>query len=297
MADRRRVDAGDLGATAVGGIAIVLWAALALLTVMAKGLPPFELLSLSFGVAFFTGLMAMAARGRKSVALLRQSAGPWLTAFFGIFLYHALYFLSLATIPPARASLIAYLWPLLIVVFSAFTPAGVRLRLNHIIGALLGLTGAALLFANRHAGETTSGSFLGYAAAFGCAIVWSGYSVRNRRYAAVPSEMLVGVCGGVAVAGAVVHWVFESTARPTSMQWLAVGLLGIGPTGLAFFAWDYATKHGRLPVLGALSYLAPLLSTLLLVITGHTQATANLAVSSLLIAGGALLASLQLTNR
>jgi hypothetical protein len=27
---------------------------------------------------------------------------------------------------------------------------------------------------------------------------------------------------------------------------------GLGPTGLAFLAWDFATKHGNLPLLGAL---------------------------------------------
>ena len=53
----------------------------------------------------------------------------------------------------------------------------------------------------------------------------------------------------------------ETERAPDPGQWLAIALLGLGPTGLAFLAWDYATKHGRLPLLGALSYLAPLLST------------------------------------
>ncbi|WP_409565750.1 DMT family transporter [Methylobacterium sp. E-045] len=130
----------------------------------------------------------------------------------------------------------------------------------------------------------------GYVAAFGCALVWSGYSVLNRRFAHVPSDMLVGVCGAVAVAGLVAHGVFETTVWPDARQWLAVVLLGIGPTGLAFLAWDHAIKHGNVPLLGALSYLAPLLSTALLVATGQTHATGYLAVAALLIVGGALLA-------
>ena len=68
-------------------------------------------------------------------------------------------------------------------------------------------------------------------------------------------------------------------------------MLGLGPTGLAFLAWDHATKHGHIALLGALSYLAPLLSTALLVIIGAAPATSRLALCALLIVGGAGLAA------
>lgn len=68
-------------------------------------------------------------------------------------------------------------------------------------------------------------------------------------------------------------------------------VLGIGPTGLAFLAWDHATKHGNVPLLGALSYFAPLLSILLLVLAGQAQASVFLGASVALIVAGAMLAS------
>ncbi|MEP6906693.1 MAG: hypothetical protein ABI858_01745, partial [Pseudoxanthomonas sp.] len=37
----------------------------------------------------------------------------------------------------------------------------------------------------------------------------------------------------------------------------------------AFLLWDHGTKHGDIALLGSLSYLAPLLSTLLLVLAGQ----------------------------
>jgi hypothetical protein len=40
--------------------------------------------------------------------------------------------------------------------------------------------------------------------------------------------------------------------------------LGLGPVGIAFFTWDIGMKQGNLPLLGVLSYAAPLISTLLL---------------------------------
>ena len=274
-------------ATAVGAIAILLWAALALTTVRARGIPPFELLALSFGVAFVSGLAWLAASGR--LGGLRQAAAPWFTAFIGIFVYHALYFYALSAAPAADASLIAYLWPLLIVLLAATLP-GERLHARHVGGAVLGLGGTALILLGPGDGGG-SGAASGYAAALGCALVWSGYSVLNRRFGAVPSDMIVGVCGAVALAGGLCHALFETSVTPAPAQWVAIGLLGLGPTGLAFLAWDYATKHGRLPVLGALSYLAPLISTLLLILAGDAAASLRVLAAAALVIGGALLAT------
>lgn len=272
-------------------VAITLWAALALLTVQAQGIPPLELLCLGFGVAFVAGMAVLGVRGRAALAQLRQPLAPWLTAFCGIFFYHVLYFFALSVAPAARASLVAYLWPLLIVLLSAAVPGGERLRAKHLGGALLGLAGTALILSERSPAEAGTSPAAGYAAAFGCGLVWSGYSVLNRRFAATPSAMLVGVCGAVAVAGGAGHLAFETTAWPDAGQQLAVLALGIGPTGIAFLAWDYATKRGHLPLLGALSYLAPLISTLLLVAAGQTATTAPLLLAASLVIGGALLAT------
>jgi drug/metabolite transporter (DMT)-like permease len=75
------------------------------------------------------------------------------------------------------------------------------------------------------------------------------------------------------------------------MQWLAIVALGIGPVGLAFYAWDIGMKRGDIRLLGAASYATPLLSTLLLVAVGYAQPTASLGLAALLIAGGGLLAA------
>jgi drug/metabolite transporter (DMT)-like permease len=67
--------------------------------------------------------------------------------------------------------------------------------------------------------------------------------------------------------------------------------------GTAFFVWDHGTKHGNIQVLGALSYAAPLLSTLLLIAFGHARASWVVGVACLLIVGGAVLASRELLRR
>ena len=155
----------------------------------------------------------------------------------------------------------------------------------------MGLAGTAAILSGRAQTGGSEPNTLGYAAAFGCALVWSGYSVLNRRFSAVSSDMIVGVCGAVALAGLLAHCVFETKLMPTPQQWGAIVVLGVGPTGLAFLAWDHATKHGRLPLLGALSYLAPLISTLLLILDGEAQASFEVLVAAVLIIAGALTAT------
>ena len=270
-------------ATAIGGLAILLWSTLALLAASTRGIPPFETLALSFGVAFAAGMVVLVVRRR--LGRLRQPVRAWALGFAGIFIYHALYFTALDHAPPAQASLIAYLWPLLIVVFAASLPGG-RLLLRHLAGAALGLAGTVLILLGGH-GLAGDGSALGYGCAFAAAFVWTGYSVANQRISAVPSELIAGVCGAVAFAALLVHVAAEPTIAPSVAQWGAIIALGLGPVGLAFFFWDHATKRGDLALLGTLSYAAPLLSTALLIAVGRTPMTPTIIGAAVLIVGGA----------
>jgi len=283
-------------ATAVGVIAIFLWSCLALLTTLTEGIPPFELLTLSFGVAFAASLIILGRRGVAGFNSWRQPWAVWASGFVGIFVYHALYFFALKVAPAAEASLINYLWPLLLVLLSAFA-AGEKLHKRQVLGALLGLAGTAFIMQQRATHTAGAMPMAGYLAAFGCALIWAGYSVFNRRFSEVPSSIIGGICGMSAAAGLVCHLAFETTVRPDSAQWVAIIVLGLGPAGLAFFAWDHATKHGHLATLGALSYLAPLMSTLLLIVVGHGYAGPILIIPALLIIAGAMIATWQATDK
>jgi drug/metabolite transporter (DMT)-like permease len=77
----------------------------------------------------------------------------------------------------------------------------------------------------------------------------------------------------------------------TTGQWLAVLALGVGPVGLAFYAWDIGMKRGDIRLLGVASYAAPLLSTAFLMLAGYAETSAMLAFAAVLIAGGGLLAA------
>lgn len=277
-------------ATLAGLLAIVLWSSLALLTVATAGLPPFQVLATAFGVAGALGLLRAAARGRDGWTELRQPASALALSTTALFGYHALYFIALKRAPAVEANLLNYLWPLLIVAFAGFLP-GVRIRPLQWLGTLMGLVAAVLLVTGGNRLGVSASHLPGYLAALTAAVVWAGYSVLNRRHAQVPSAAITVACVLVALLGAAAHLLWERSVAPTTMQWLALLAMGIGPTGAAFWLWDTGTKRGDIALLGSLSYLAPLLSTALLVLSGQAQAQPVQALALVLLLAGAWLST------
>jgi drug/metabolite transporter (DMT)-like permease len=277
-------------ATLTGFGAVLLWALLALFTVGSAPVPPFQLNALCFAMGGGLGLVWIAATGAGFGFVRAVPPAVWLLGVGGLFGYHALYFAALRLAPPAQAGLIAYLWPLLIVIFSGLLP-GESLRRGHISGAALAFAGAALIVA-RGAGGAQAGALPGYALAFLCALTWSGYSVLSRRAGLVPTQAVALFCLATAALSLIVHLAVEDTVWPADpLGWAAIAGLGAGPVGLAFYLWDVGVKRGNIQLLGTASYAAPLLSTLILIAAGIAAPHPSLILSALLIAGGAALAA------
>ncbi len=275
-------------ATFTGFIAILLWALLALFTVATAPAPPLLLNAICFAVGGTLGMIWAAVTGRLGV-LRHVSWRIYLFGTIGLFGYHALYFSALRLAPAAQAGLIAYLWPLLIVLFSGLLP-GERLTKGHILGGALGFLGAGLLIAD---GTGLSGAYLlGYLLAIACALTWSAYSVLSRRLGTAPTESVAVFCLATALLSALLHLAIEDTVWPVGAAgWGAAIGLGLGPVGLAFYVWDIGVKKGDIQLLGVASYAAPLLSTLILVLAGIAAPSLKLGLAALLITGGAGLAA------
>jgi len=282
-------DSRDTRATLIGFGAILLWALLALFTAASGGGPPFQLAVITYLIGGAIGCTRFLVRPDQARAL-RQPLPVWLLGVGGLFGYHALYFTALRLAPPAEAGLINYLWPLLIVLFSAWLPGAKGLRPGHVAGALMGLAGVGILFAGRDIGFGTD-ALPGYAASLAAAFVWAGYSVLSARVGAVPTEAVAGFCLATGLLSLVCHLVFETSVWPQEASaWASIVLLGLGPVGAAFYLWDIGCKRGDVRLLGVAAYAAPVLSTLILVAAGYAPARPALALSCLLIVAGALLA-------
>lgn len=279
-------------ATLIGFTAILMWSLLALFTAASGRMPPFQMTAICFAIGSLPGIIVFIARPER-LKLLKQPPAAWATGVIGLFGYHFLYFTALRNAPPAEAGIIAYLWPLLIVLGSAMLP-GERLRAVHVIGALIGFAGAVLIISGKESGGEQFGNarrWIGYCAAFACAFTWAGYSLISRRFGNVPTDAVTGFCLATSILSAISHLLLETTVWPTATsEWLAVLGLGIFPVGLAFYAWDHGVKKGNIQILGVASYAAPVLSTIALIIAGFAQPSWQILFACLLVSAGALIA-------
>jgi drug/metabolite transporter (DMT)-like permease len=267
-----------VSATALALGAIALWATLASLGVALGHVPPFLLT----GLALVIGSVPAWPLARS----WRVPAATVLLGVYGLFGFHLLLFVALRHAPPVEANLVNYLWPLLIVVLApAFLP-GLALRPVHVIAALAGFVGAAMAILGGRG--LSSGFAWGYVAALGSAFIWASYSLLTRRVPHFPTAV-VGLFGLVSgMLALLCHAAFEPPASLSSRDWLLVVATGVGPLGAAFYLWDAALKRGDPRRIGILSYLTPLASTLLLVVTSGRPLTAWIAGAAILIVGAAL---------
>ncbi|MEM8539693.1 MAG: EamA family transporter [Pseudomonadota bacterium] len=277
-------------ATFFGFAAVLMWALLALFTAESGDIPPFQLAALTFCIGTLVGLVWLFI-AKPAPAAKPMPKHILLLGGLGLFAYHALYFAALQNAPAAEASLIAYLWPLLIVVFSALLP-GEKLRAHHVIGALLGFCGAALLISGGRGFQIDPDAAFGYGLALIAAFTWTSYSLFSRRLPDLPTQSVIVYCAITTALSIVAHLLFEVTVWPTTIvQWAAIAGLGLLPVGTAFYVWDYGLKHGDIQVIGASSYAAPLFSTIILIIFGTTDFSWPIAAACILITLGALIAA------
>jgi drug/metabolite transporter (DMT)-like permease len=262
---------------ALAGISIALWSSLALLSTLVPRIPPFLLVGITLVVGSLPGLPRARSFTRDPRALA--------IGVYGLFGYHFCLFLALRTAPPVEANLINYLWPVLIVAFSP------PLRGHHYAGAALAFAGAALIATggNFHSFTLEPGLLLALAAA----VIWASYSVLTRRLRALPSATVSQFCLISGLLALATHAALEPHVIPTAREAAVLAALGIGPMGAAFYCWDAALKRGDPRVIGALSYLTPLLSTACLVLLGGKPFTRVTAVAMALIVSGAALGTLR----
>jgi drug/metabolite transporter (DMT)-like permease len=276
--------------TMIGFVAILTWAFLALLSAAAGTIPPFQLAAMTFFLGGMVGVVSWIFRPH-AIKSLRQPWQVWAVGVAGLCIYHCAYFFAIQSAPPVEVSLIAYLWPLLIVLFASFLP-GEKLRGHHIAGVVLGLGGAIVIITKGGSVGLAGGILPGHVIALFCAFVWSAYSVLSRRFGNVPVDVVAGYCLITTLVSLILHLGLETTVWPkTNAQWAAIAALGTVPLGAGFYAWDWGCKHGDIMVIGALSYAAPLLSVIFLLAFGYGEFHWSVALACALIVTGALISA------
>ncbi len=270
----------------LAGGAVLLWSSLALLGSRLAHLPPL----LVTGIALCIGGCLGLVRVREWRVPLRTLA----IGIGGIFGYHVMVFSAFRLSPIVEANLLNYLWPLLIVLLSPVILSGFGLKAHHVAGAAMGLAGAVLIVSGGSIHPDLS-ALPGYLLAAAAALTWAVYSLLTKRVPPFGSGAVGAFCLAAGTLSLAVHAIQAGPAgfrliRPP--DWGLLVLLGIGPMGAAFFLWDGALKRGDPRVIGSLSYLTPLLSTLALTVIGGRSISLLAGAAMALIVAGAAVGSL-----
>lgn len=262
----------------LGLLAVVCWGSLATLGSLLIHLPPFYLL----GITFILGSLPAWFKPRKMFP-------DWKTSCWGIlgyFAYHFFLFYSFRFAPAIEANLINYLWPMILVLITPIFFPSIKLKFYHFLGAALSAAGCAVLVWGKGA-DIKLENLTGYLLALGAAVTWPVYSMVKKKMRSTSVFSVGGFCLGAGVLSFLTHAMIEPRVV---LQWhdaWIILLLGVGPFGLAFYAWDMALSRGDTRVIGALSYLTPVLSTLGLVLFAGQSLTIYSSLAMILIIGGA----------
>lgn len=273
-----------------GLLALLLWSSTALFIALSRQIPPFFLTAITLFIGFFVFCTVWTVKGNVKT-IIKRLHFPWyiiMLAVIGVCGYRILYFVSMFYVPAVEASLINYLWPALIVVFSTLLP-NEKVHWNHFFALLLGFGGVAILLSDDF---TFLLDFdLGHALALLAALVWSSYSVISRTTKQHSSDVvpLSFLIGGVILLAFSYHyesWDFD-IIFDNSLLILALGFVSC----VGYFLWDIGMKHGNIQMLGLGSFFVPLLSTFWLIVFGQAELTMSVLWATFLIFMSSVVAS------
>ena len=265
--------------------AVVLWASWPALATMAFPAPPL----LTLGASALIGSVFSYVMAVRRSATRAFTSVPFKTLAFvavGLMGNNAFYLAAIARIGPAEANVVHYLWPVFLVILASILHRRSPLPLQ-MLGVACGFIGVAVALSPQMGGDLDLiGVLLGACGALTFAI----YSV-GRSLAKVETNVVGPSLGLAGVSALAAHFILEPVYWPTTGQWLAIILMGIGPFTVANVLWDKATREGSAATISSLAFLTPLVAMGLLAVFDLGVVTTATIVGALFAVTGALLSS------
>ena len=265
--------------------AVLLWATWPTLATWAQPAPPFLIISLGSATGFAVALARSTATGHGR-AWRQTPLRTLLLVAGGLLTNNVLYLMAMPRIGPAEANVIAYLWPILLVLIAS-RMNGLRITRGQWLGIGAAFTGAALAI-----GPTFAQGFdpLGFLLAFTSGLTFAVYAaIRSRGQE--QHDVIGPSMGLMAVLALGLHFAFETTPQLAWPQLLAIAGIGVAPLTLSNALWDLASRTGHMATISGLAYITPLVGLLLLSLLGVATVSWGTLAGAVLVVAGALAAS------
>lgn len=272
-------------ANLAGFLAIIIFSVGSLVYALSDAIPSFQFLAMVFLVGGLSLMGFQKLRGEDLRSQWKQPLSSYALLLGGIGVYNVLLLLAFRHAPDFEVNILNYLWPILIVVFSAVFNQ-TKLTLYAVLGVIFGFIGALLLFVPEQNMNQFAALQRGHILAIIGAALWALYSVFTVRhkYPAGFLAPIMLICG-VFYLG--MHLVFEETVMPSALMLGVIVIFGI--SRFCYALWDYAMQKGDQVLISAAAYFTPLLSTILFIFFGLKPASPYVAIAGVFIICGCLI--------
>jgi drug/metabolite transporter (DMT)-like permease len=256
--------------TIAGVAATILWATTAAFIVAAEGVHPFLYSSVGMTVGFLLYCLRWLYLKQNPLPALRKV--PWwylAGGVLGIGIHGVAWVAAMRQAPPLEALLFIYQWPMLVVVFTAIALRQ-RLQFFHYLAILFGLVGIFILLIGRglDLGQFTFRAGHGWGIV--SAVSWGLYSALSAKHPNVTPYSLGFIFLGIGIVNFLIWALYLGAPLPSLQSFLICGA-GAMLSMSGYILWDYGIKNGDARTIAFTSFLIPILSSLLLVLTGQAQ--------------------------
>lgn len=259
-----------------GFLTVTLWASLPLLRSLIQ-LPPMLTATIAMVAAAVLAQVLGRRGSRSSAPSVACDMKFWLMGVGGLTGALYFYFLALGHGDPAKVTLVTYTWPVGLMLVSDKLE-GRGLRIQTLLGAFIAFSGLMpLILAS---GESEPTPPLAYGAGLAAGVSWVVFSLYLKGGSQSQRPDYKRIFGGVAGVSLCLHLLFEPAVKNIDQwDWLLASLIGVGPYGVAFMTWGYALMACSTTLLGILTYLVPVFSSLFVVVLGWAPMNVPLLVA------------------
>lgn len=277
------------------GFTVFIWATMAAVAkLVLSDIPNLQTLSVSSVFSFLFLLLINAKTG--TVRKMREYSAKDYAAmaglgFLGLFLYSALYYYGLIQLSSQEACILNYLWPMMLVVFSAVI---LKEKLTFIKWMAMLCSFLGIIILSTGGGGAASGNvYLGMASCIVAAAAYGLFSVLNKKADYNPNIAMMIMWLVVAVCAAVLGAFTETWVPIRGAQWLGLLWLGVVVDAVAYLLWALALKGTENTAkIANLAYLTPFLSLVVSRILLDEDIEPRAVIALAFIIGGILVQSL-----